>query len=266
MHFCLICDLLTICIRLIYQEVLHRKKLNTKSLAILIDPEIDKLQHIEKILQLSMENGIDYFFVGGSLLVDENLDKCLQILKQQSQIPVILFPGSKSQINSKADGILLLSLISGRNPDLLIGQHVEAAPALRRSNLEILSTGYMLIESGNYTTAHYISNTLPIPAHKPEIAACTAMAGEMLGLKLIYLDGGSGANKPVPSPIIKSVCQSVDIPIVVGGGITTGELLRSTFQAGADIAVIGNAVEKNPDLISEFSMIAKGFSKTLISK
>ncbi len=266
MQFCLICDDLTICIRLIYQEIVHRKKLRKKSLAILIDPEIDKLQHIEKILQLSLENGIDYFFVGGSLLVDENLDHCLRILKQQSQIPVILFPGSKSQINSKADGILLLSLISGRNPDLLIGQHVEAAPALRRSNLEILSTGYMLIESGNYTTAHYISNTMPIPAHKPEIAACTAMAGEMLGLKLIYLDGGSGAKQPVPTSLIQSVNQAVDIPIIIGGGITTGESLFSTLDAGADIAVIGNAIEKNPNLINEFSIVAKTFSKTLISK
>lgn len=251
---------------MIYQNIVQQKKLRKKSLAVLIDPEINKINHIEKTLELSLENNIDYLFVGGSLLLDENLEYCLRLLKQQSQIPVILFPGSKTQINPKADGILLLSLISGRNPDLLIGQHVEAAPALRRSKLEILPTGYMLIESGNFTTAHYISNTLPIPAHKPEIAACTAMAGEMLGLKLIYLDGGSGARQAVPEALINAVSKAVEIPVIVGGGIKSGVQLHASLYAGADIAVIGNAIEENPDLIAELSLITQTFSDTITTK
>lgn len=253
-------------IRLIYQNIIYQKKLRKKSLAVLIDPEINKINRIEEVLRLSLENHVDYLFVGGSLLVEEDMDHCLQRLTQQSQIPVILFPGNKNQINAKADGILLLSLISGRNPDLLIGQHVEAAPALKRSRLEILPTGYMLVESGSFTTAHYISNTLPIPSHKPEIAACTAMAGEMLGLKLIYLDGGSGAGHAVPAALINAVSRAVDIPVIVGGGIRSGEQLQASFEAGADIAVIGNAVEENPALISKFSLIARTFSTSVTTK
>jgi putative glycerol-1-phosphate prenyltransferase len=175
----------------------------------------------------------------------------LSEIKKNTSIPVLLFPGSSMQVSKHADGILLLSLISGRNPEFLIGQHVIAAPYLKESGIEILSTGYILIDGGNATTVTYISNTTPIPADKAEIAACTAMAGEMLGLKMIYMDGGSGALNPINSALIKKVKQILTIPLIIGGGITTVEKALEACNAGADIIVIGNAAEKSPELIHQ---------------
>jgi putative glycerol-1-phosphate prenyltransferase len=163
------------------------------------------------------------------------------------------------QINPGADAILLLSLISGRNPDLLIGKHVIAAPYLKRSGLEILPTGYMLIESGNSTTALYMSNSLPIPWNKDEIAVSTAIAGEMLGLKLIYMDGGSGADKPVSASMVRKVKQNISIPLVIGGGIRTPEAAAERFRAGADIIVVGNAIETDNSLLLKIAEIAYSF-------
>lgn len=197
--------------------------------------------------------GVDLLLVGGSLLTNGNFEECIQFLKKNTQIPIVIFPGNGHQISSSADAILLLSLISGRNPDLLIGNHVIAAPMIKSSQLEVISTGYMLIESGRQTSALYMSNTNPIPSDKDDIAMCTAMAGEMLGLKMIYMDAGSGALNPVSETMIRTVKNNVHIPVMVGGGIKTVEQAVASCKAGADIIVVGNAIEKDPGLIKKIS-------------
>jgi len=234
----------------------YRKK---KQLAILVDP--DKLTHeeIEKTAKNAQLAQADYFFVGGSLLINDNLHQSIQVIKDNCDLPVIIFPGNNYQLSSNADAILFLSLISGRNPDMLIGMHVIAAPYIKLSGLESIATGYMLIDSGKPTSVSYMSNSLPIPADKKDIAACTAMAGEMLGLKMIYMDAGSGAEKSIPSEMIRFVKDSVDIPLMVGGGIKTPELLREKYQAGADIAVIGTHFENNMTSMQHFTSIKSSF-------
>lgn len=240
---------------MIYSNLLQKKSAGKKSLAVLIDPEVEHLSILEDILRISLENEVDYFFVGGSLVVDDALDQCISVLKRQTQIPVILFPGSGSQIHAGADALLFLSLISGRNPNLLIGQHVESAVKLKKSGLEIIPTGYILVESGRMTTAHYMSNTQPIPHDKPEIAFSTAIAGELLGLRLIYMDAGSGAQQPVSAEMIRKVVSGIDIPLIVGGGIRTSEQAASLYVSGADVLVVGNSIEKDPMRISEFCKV-----------
>ena len=193
----------------IYTSFTEAKQKNKKCLAVLIDPDKMRLSNINRVIENAVYAKVDYFFVGGSLILDDRMDFCLDALNSQSTIPTILFPSSPQQINKKADGILFLSLISGRNPDLLIGQHVLAAPILKNTKLEVISTGYMLIDGGAATTASYISSTIPIPNHKDEIAYCTAIAGEMLGLKTIYMDAGSGARQPVSQSMIKTVSKAI---------------------------------------------------------
>jgi len=227
----------------IYSEFLKHKKQGKKSLAVLIDP--DKTQELDLQIDLTHKLGADYIFVGGSLTINNNLSLVISSIKKKSKLPVILFPGNNAQISSKADGILLLSLISGRNPEYLIGQHVTAAPMLDKANIEILPTGYMLIENGKSTSVEYISQTKPIPRDKADIALATAMAGEMLGLKNIYLEAGSGAKHPVPDKMIKTLSQKLKIPLIVGGGIRNKKQLKKAFKAGADIVVVGTAIEKN---------------------
>jgi putative glycerol-1-phosphate prenyltransferase len=173
------------------------------------------------------------------------------MIKSLTSIPIILFPGSPLQLSSQADALLLLSLISGRNAEYLIGNHVVAAPFLRESGIEIVPTGYMLINGGKQTSVSYMSNTQPIPADKPDIALATAMAGEMLGLKIIYLDAGSGAINPVPLNMIASIAAGVSIPVIVGGGIRTPDAVRNAYESGADVVVVGNATETNQSLLSE---------------
>jgi phosphoglycerol geranylgeranyltransferase len=224
-----------------------------KHFAVLVDPDKYSDQDAARAATLAAQSGVDFIFVGGSLLSRDNLGQCLKVIKESCSIPVILFPGSVMQVDGQADAILLLSLISGRNPDLLIGKHVIAAPYLKSSGLEILSTGYMLIDGGNNTTAMYISNTQPIPREKSDIAICTAMAGEMLGMKLIYLDAGSGATMPVSVEMIVKVRNSITVPLIVGGGIRTAEQAVERCRAGADIIVVGNAIESDPGLIRKIS-------------
>jgi len=233
----------------IYSSIYSGKKQGKKKFAVLIDPDKNTLASLKKIVLLSNYSGVDFFFFGGSLLIRDSQDKFIAFLKENSDIPVILFPGNSLQLNSRADGILLLSLISGRNPEMLIGKHVISAPFLKASKLEILPTGYMLIESGCMTTVAYMSNTIPIPRNKPEIAACTAMAGEMLGLRLIYMDAGSGAQHPVPLQMIQEVRKNTKSPLIIGGGITTPKAVKDAAKAGADIIVVGNAIESKPELI-----------------
>jgi len=237
----------------IYNTITLRKKANKKSFALLIDPDKQGEKQLISIIEKAEKAKTDYFFVGGSLLTNDSLDLCLSTIKEKSKIPVILFPGNAMQVNNKADGILFLSLISGRNADMLIGKQVITAPILKQSSLEVLPTGYMLIDSGKPTTVSYMSNTTPIPANKDTVAACTAMAGEMLGLKLIFMDGGSGAKNPISKEMIKTVRTSIDAPLIIGGGISTGEKAISNCKAGADIIVVGNAIEKDDKLISEIA-------------
>jgi phosphoglycerol geranylgeranyltransferase len=201
----------------LYHTLLKDASAGRKKIAVLIDPDKYTMDALATVIHLADEARIDFFFMGGSLLMHDNQTRMIESIREKTKIPVILFPGNNLQLNNKADGILLLSLISGRNPDMLIGRHVISAPYLKASNLEILSTGYMLIESGRTTAVTYMSNTTPIPSHKADIAACTAMAGEMLGMKLIYLDAGSGATNPVPPAMIARVKESVGIPLIVGG-------------------------------------------------
>ena len=249
--------------REVYKSLQEGSVQGKKKLAILIDPDKMRLGNMQKMVELAVEARVDYLFVGGSLVVDDRMDYCLDIITQICSIPTILFPGSPQQINSKADAILFLSLISGRNADLLIGQHVLSAPALKRSQLEVISTGYMLIDGGKPTTASYISNSLPIPSDKDEIAYCTALAGELLGMKTIFLDGGSGAKNPVPESMISMVSQGIQIPLIVGGGMRTPERAMANAKAGADLVVVGNAIEKNPNLIFEMTDAIHSLNKVV---
>jgi putative glycerol-1-phosphate prenyltransferase len=221
---------------------------------VLIDPDtIKDSGNLIKLINIAVENKVDFFFVGGSLLTGNNLHHVIQLIKNNSQLPVVLFPGSTMHIDVSADAVLFLSLISGRNPELLIGQQVIAAPVLKRSNLEILPAGYMLIDADNRTTVSYMSNTVPIPADKYSVAVCTAMAGEMLGLKLIYLDAGSGAKYPISPRMIASVRKSIDVPLIIGGGINSVEKALTSLKAGADMLVVGNGIEETPNLLIEVS-------------
>ena len=238
----------------ILSSLRERHQQGKKSIAVLVDP--DKAEDPGKLLHLinlASENCIDYFFVGGSLVTSTNLSEVVRKIKENVSLPVVLFPGNSIQIDPSADGILFLSLISGRNPELLIGQHVVSAPILRNTRLEVIPTGYILINSGKITSVAYISNTTPIPDDKYSLAACTAMAGEMLGLQLIYLDAGSGAEKEINARMISTVRKSVNIPLIVGGGINTAQKAITALEAGADLIVIGNALEKDPDLLTEVS-------------
>lgn len=248
----------------IFNQLTENKNRGKKCFAVLIDPDkVTDNAALVKLLNMSQENKVDYFFVGGSLITTNNISQVIGLIKSHSNIPVVLFPGSTMQIDSEADAILFLSLISGRNPDLLIGQHVIAAPILKKLSVEVLSTGYMLINAGNQTTVSYMSNTQPIPYDKPSVAACTAMAGEMLGLKLIYMDAGSGAQKPISIKMIAAVRKSIAAPLIVGGGITSAQQAEKLMTAGADMIVIGNGIEKNPELLIEVSDKINEFNEAL---
>ena len=243
----------------LYENLSAAKQRGEKRLAVLIDPDKLRLQRLEELLDLGIECGVHYFFIGGSLVVNNMLDEVLSGIRQRCDIPLVLFPGNSFQLSYRADAILFLSLISGRNPELLIGQHVIAAPFLKMSPLEVISTGYILIDGGVQTAVQYMSNTYPIPANKADIAVCTALAGEMLGLKMIYLDAGSGAQNPVPEGMIEAVHDAISIPLIVGGGIRTPEKAAASLRAGADMLVVGNAVEKEPGFIKELMAVVKTF-------
>lgn len=243
-------------------ELRHRQ--GKKSIAVLIDPDkAEDETRLMNLINLASENCVDFFFVGGSLVTTTNLSDVVRLVKETVNIPVILFPGSSLQIDSSADAILFLSLISGRNPDLLIGQHVQAAPILRNSRMEVMPTGYILINSGKTTSVAYISNTTPIPEDKYSLAACTAMAGEMLGLKLIYLDAGSGAEREINQKMISAVRKSIRTPLIVGGGINNSQKAIAALEAGADIIVIGNSLEKDPSLLTEISDKVYDWNQTI---
>lgn len=229
----------------------------------LLDPDNLTERSCLNIIALSETHPVDFFFVGGSLITSQNQANLIRLLKTHTSTPVILFPSNSQHIDSHADGILLLSLISGRNPDFLIGQHVVAAPALKASGLQVYPTGYMLIDTGRQTTASYMSGTTPIPFDKPAIAACTAMAGELLGLKYIYMDGGSGAMQPISAEMIAAVRKAIDLPLVVGGGICSVSNATAALDAGADVIVVGNHIEKNPGFLAEVSSLVASYNVAL---
>ncbi len=231
-----------------------------KFFALLIDPENYSHSALVKTISAAHQSQVDFIFIGGSL-VSNTLDKPIETIKSLTDIPVLLFPGSLIQISGKADGILLMSLISGRNTEYLIGNHVVAAPIIKKLNLEVIPTGYILVGSGQRTAVEYMSQTNPIPVEKKEIVIATAMAGEMLGQKLIYLEGGSGTSMPVPEKVIRAVRENISVPLIVGGGIKTEEDANKFYNAGADIIVVGNAIEKNIDLIKIVSQACQNWSK-----
>jgi phosphoglycerol geranylgeranyltransferase len=239
--------------RQIHTILSNAKKANKKLLAVLIDPDKPDMSLLDAQLKAIEEAKVPLIFFGGSLLTRFVLEEKLGYIKKRTTAKIVLFPGSVQQVSPQADAILFLSLISGRNPEFLIGQHVLAAPMIKQTGLEVLSTGYMLIDGGRPTTASYISGSLPIPADKPEIAACTAMAGTMLGLQHMYLDAGSGALNAVTPEMIAKVRSEVDVPLIVGGGIRDKEAAVLRAEAGADVIVVGNITEKHPTIIGEIA-------------
>jgi phosphoglycerol geranylgeranyltransferase len=242
---------------LLYPDLCAGKESGEKRLAVLLDPDKLSRPRLEHLVNLAVAQGVHYFFIGGSLVVNHHLDALLSDIRSQCRIPLVLFPGNSFQLSYRADALLFLSLISGRNPELLIGQHVIAAPFLKTSPLEIISTGYMLIDGGVQSSVQYMSNTYPIPANKTDIAVCTAVAGEMLGLKMIYLEAGSGAANPVPEAMVEAVNSSIQVPLIVGGGIRTPEMVNARFRAGADLIVVGNILEKEPNILPEMMAVCR---------
>jgi putative glycerol-1-phosphate prenyltransferase len=222
-----------------------------KKIAILIDPDTYEEYSFGKLLEMAQNKGVSYLFVGGSLLHQNHFQHTVQALKSQTNMPVVVFPGSAFQVSPHADAILFLSLVSGRNPDYLISQQVAAAPAVAQAKLEVIPTAYLLIDGGTVSTAAYITQTIPIPANKVEIAATTALAAAYLGMKTIYLEAGSGAKLPVSHHMISAVKNTVSLPLIVGGGINSADKIQQAFDAGADVVVIGNALENNPELLHE---------------
>ena len=222
---------------------------------ILLDPDKITEDKLEKFIKHCEVSGVDGFLIGGSLLVNGNFQNFVKKVKSNTTLPVIIFPGSVDQVCPEADAILYLSVVSGRNPEHLIGKHVLAAPIIKRAEIEPISTGYILVESGKTTTAQYMSSSLPIPRNKNDIAAATALAAEYLGMKLIYLEAGSGADLPVPDEMISAVANYCSVPVVVGGGIRNPEIARKKVKAGAKIIVTGNFFEdeNNWDLVKNFA-------------
>lgn len=236
----------------ILNNIKNRATKGEKMLGILIDPDrFQSIAELNTFIVALKKNQPDYLFVGGSLINNDLFEQTILELKKHLTIPIIIFPGNNQQLSKHADGILLLSLISGRNSEFLIGQHVKSAFELKRSGIEILPTGYALINCGDPTSAQYMSNTSPIPYTKNGIAAATILAGEQLGLQLFYLDGGSGADKPISAAMISAVKKAISSPIIVGGGLKNKNDISKAWQAGADIVIIGTAFENNPSIISE---------------
>ena len=236
----------------ILEQIQEKAAKGQKQLAVLVDPDNTRQpEELARLASITNDAGVDLILVGGSLLTLDGFDRCVASLREAVNAPVVIFPGSPLQVSAEADGILFLSVISGRNPEALIGHHVMAAPMIKQSGIEVLATGYCLVESGRQTTASYMSNTTPLPHDKPEIAACTALAGEMLGLQLIYLDGGSGAQRTVSVEMVQRVKNTLKVPLIVGGGIRDAATAKALSEAGADVVVIGNATESNPEFIHE---------------
>ena len=229
----------------LYNNILQAKAKNQKLLAILIDPDKIELEQVSLLCQKIKQSPATHIFVGGSTVANGIIDKLIHQLQQEIEFPIVLFPGNPSQISAAADGILFLMLLSGRNPDYLIEHQIDAVPILEKTNLEIISTGYILIESGNETAVERVSQTQPLSRNNSDYAAQTAKAGELIGNQLIYLEAGSGAQLPVPLTMITRVSQKINVPLIVGGGIRSQKEIEAAYEAGADMVVIGTAFENN---------------------
>jgi phosphoglycerol geranylgeranyltransferase len=234
----------------IYKDIIKAKSINQKLLAILIDPEKIDLKNINRLILKINQSPASHIFIGGSIVNNNIIDQLILELKQNCSLPVLLFPGNPSQISDKADAILFLSLISGRNPDYLIEHQVNAVPIIKKTNLEVISTAYVLIESGKQTAVERVSKTKPLSKNNPSYILQTAQAGEMLGNKLLYLEAGSGADFAIPKEIITLVAQNIEIPMLVGGGIKSFSEIETAHNAGADLVVIGTAFENNLDFFN----------------
>lgn len=235
---------------MIYQKILNSKG-KEKLFALLLDPDKCNNEHLAKLLSVAMQGRVSMLMVGGSL-VNADINSFISEIRKLSQLPIVLFPGNAMQLSNNADAILLLSLISGRNPEFLIGSHVLVSRSIKNSGIEVIPTGYMLIDGGTQTSVQYMSNTIPIPSNKIDIAVATALAGEQLGLKQIYLEAGSGAKNPVPIEMIRAIRNEISIPIIVGGGLKTPEQVKAAWSAGADIVVVGNAIENDLESLPSF--------------
>jgi len=234
----------------IYNNILQSKIKNQKLLAILLDPDKIDLNNVETIIEKINRSPATHLFIGGSIVENNILDELIIKIKQNCDLPIVLFPGNPSQISAKADAILFLSLISGRNPDFLIEHQVQAVPILKQTNLEVISAGYILIESGTETAVERVSKTTPLDRNNIDLVLATAQAGEMLGSKLIYLEAGSGAKHPVPLKLIQLVSQNIEIPLIVGGGIIDLQGIQKAYDSGADLVVIGTAFENDLNFFS----------------
>jgi putative glycerol-1-phosphate prenyltransferase len=237
----------------IYQNILESIEKGERLLAVLIDPDKIELDHISEFMVKVNSSIVTHVFVGGSEVKEEACDIVVSRIKQLTQLPIVLFPGDVTQITDKADGLLFLSLISGRNPDYLIDKHVQSVQKLKRSNLEVIPTGYILIENCKETSVQKVTNTLPLSRKSKSSIVDTALAGELLGMKMIYLEAGSGATEPVSIEIIKEVKKNLNIPLIVGGGIKSTIQLENTYKSGADLVVIGTAFEENLSLFDELT-------------
>jgi phosphoglycerol geranylgeranyltransferase len=235
----------------IYNDIIQAKAENRKLLAILLDPDKIVWGKLEYLIQKINQSPATHIFIGGSHVQNNILDELIFSLKQKISLPIVLFPGNSSQISAKADAILFLSLISGRNPDYLIEHQVKAAPILKKTRLEIISTGYILIESGNVTAVARVSETKPLGRNNNDYVMHTAQAGEMLGHKLIYLEAGSGAKQAVPYEMIKKVSNNIEIPLIVGGGIIDLQGIQNAYESGADLVVIGTAFENDAEFFNQ---------------
>ena len=231
----------------IYSEILFAKNENRKLLAVLLDPDKIELESFESQVQKIKSSAVTHIFIGGSSMHKSQIDQIIALTRKSLSLPIILFPGDPCQISDKADAILFLCLISGRNPDFLIGHQVTAISKLENSGLEIISTGYLLIDGGKQTAVETVSNTLPMEISNPNLIVQTAQAGVLLGNKLIYLEAGSGAKAYVPESIVTDVSRNIPVPLIVGGGIKSHQDIFKIYQAGADLIVIGTAFENNPN-------------------
>lgn len=232
---------------------------NSKQIAVLIDPEtyVSRQDDLIALCNKMNSSPLDFIFIGGSTVSTEDFEICATILKTHCKLPLIIFPGSPNQISKIADGILLLSLISGRNPDYLIGHHVHAAPVLDKMDIEILPTGYILVDGGNLSSVAYVSQTTPIPQDKISIVVNTALAGTQMGLKNVFIDAGSGAKNSVSPEIISSVKSKCQVPLIVGGGFKTSQEIEVAFEAGANIVVVGNKIEDDMDFLLDLINLKK---------
>ncbi|PKK82275.1 MAG: geranylgeranylglyceryl/heptaprenylglyceryl phosphate synthase [candidate division Zixibacteria bacterium HGW-Zixibacteria-1] len=250
----------------VYDHLIQTKDKKGGAFLLLLDPDRIAVNQLCMIAERAAECDVDAIMVGTSYVIRADFHETVRQIKRQSSVPLILFPGSHSQISPDVDAILFTSLISGRNPQYLIEEQVRGAPLIREYNLETIPTGYMLIDAGNYTSVQYVSGTFPIPSDKPEIACAHALAAQYMGMRLIYMEAGSGAANSVPESMIQQVSEYVDLPIMVGGGIVNPEQVERKIRSGASFVVVGNHFEINENLNSlrEFAQAAHPFHQVQI--